>query len=358
MVNNLKRLTATCPRQAHIHPIGIGGVSMRPLGLVLRHGHHGHRFGHERLRLHRRADCQGHRSTHRPPRREYSGRGLSSSGTAAAHNDNPEVAAARAQGIPGKPRAAQAWGVIMREYKNAICVSGTHGKTTTTGMLTHIFMQAQRDPTAGDGRLSPLLHAGHRVGSGDTIIMESCEYCDSFLNFYPTVAIVNNIEADHLTISRTSDAVKRSVPQICGPCAAHGHVIANGDDANTVQTLSDLNTTSPLASMRTTISTPRGFPRTCARLTLSASVSATAMWICRSTAATMSIMRWLPQAPPHGRGAWMARMSPRALPVPRCGLPHEFKDVPRRGTSMTTMPTIPASCTPSSTPWLTWAISA
>ena len=58
---------------------------------------------------------------------------------------------------------AQAWGVIMREYKNAICVSGTHGKTTTTGMLTHIFMQAQRDPTVMMGGYLPLLHAGHRV---------------------------------------------------------------------------------------------------------------------------------------------------------------------------------------------------
>ena len=117
--------------------------------------------------------------------------------TAAIHDENPEISGAIARGIPVYERA-QAWGVIMREYKNAICVSGTHGKTTTTGMLTHIFMQAQRDPTVMMGGYLPLLHAGHRVGSGDTIIMESCEYCDSFLNFYPTVAIVNNIEADHL----------------------------------------------------------------------------------------------------------------------------------------------------------------
>ena len=92
--------------------------------------------------------------------------------------------------------------MIMREYKNAICVSGTHGKTTTTGMLTHIFMQAQRDPTVMMGGYLPLLHAGHRVGSGDTIIMESCEYCDSFLNFYPDIRAaykqVERVSADKL----------------------------------------------------------------------------------------------------------------------------------------------------------------
>lgn len=221
MANNLKRLDSYLVPGKHIHLIGIGGVSMRPLGLVLRgmgitvtgsdmnasvstdeliakgiEVHIGHRA--ENIQG---ADCIIR--------------------TAAAHNDNPEVAAARAQGIPVFERA-QAWGVIMREYKNAICVSGTHGKTTTTGMLTHIFMQAQRDPTVMMGGYLPLLHAGHRVGSGDTIIMESCEYCDSFLNFYPTVAIVNNIEADHLDYFKDLDAVKRSFPQICGPRAAYG----------------------------------------------------------------------------------------------------------------------------------------
>ena len=117
--------------------------------------------------------------------------------TAAAHNDNPEIAAARAAGIPVFERA-QAWGVIMQAYKNAICISGTHGKTTTTSMVTHILMAAQWDPTVMIGGFLQLLHAGHRVGHGDSIILESCEYCDSFLYFFPTLAVVLNIEADHL----------------------------------------------------------------------------------------------------------------------------------------------------------------
>ncbi len=160
--------------------------------------------------------------------------------TAAAHNDNPEIAAARAQGIPVFERA-QAWGLIMREYKNAICISGTHGKTTTTSMITHIFMEAHRDPTVMLGGYLPLLKAGHRVGNGDTIIMESCEYCDSFLNFYPTVAIINNIEADHLDYFKDLEAVESSFRKFAGLVPRTGYVIANGDDENTVKTLADLH---------------------------------------------------------------------------------------------------------------------
>ncbi len=107
------------------------------------------------------------------------------------------IAAARAAGIPVFERA-QAWGEIMKSYKNAICISGTHGKTTTTAMMTHILMEADMDPTVMIGGYLPLLHAGHRVGHGDTIVVESCEYCDSFLNFFPTLAVVLNVEADHL----------------------------------------------------------------------------------------------------------------------------------------------------------------
>lgn len=235
-----KRLDAYLVPGKHIHLIGIGGVSMRPLGLVLRgmgmtvtgsdmnssvstdelieKGIEVH-IGHNAKNI-EGADCIIR--------------------TAAAHNDNPEIAAARAMGIPVFERA-QAWGLIMREYKNAICVSGTHGKTTTTSMITHVFMQAQRDPTVMLGGYLPLLEAGHRVGNGDTIIMESCEYCDSFLNFYPTVAIINNIEADHLDYFKDLAAVQRSFRKFAGLVPRTGYVIANGDDENTVTALADLN---------------------------------------------------------------------------------------------------------------------
>ncbi len=221
-----------------VHLIGIGGVSMRPLGLVLQgmgvqvsgsdmnasvstdeliaNGIHV-AIGHRAENING-ADCIIR--------------------TAAVHNDNPEIGAARAAGIPVFERA-QAWGIIMRAYKNAVCVSGTHGKTTTTSMLAHIMMQAQLDPTVMIGGYLPLLRAGHRVGNGDTILLESCEYCDSFLNFFPTLAVVLNVEADHLDYFADLDAVKRSFRSFAE--LSSGGVLANGDDPNTVQTLQGMD---------------------------------------------------------------------------------------------------------------------
>ena len=234
-----KRLDTYLVPGKHIHLVGIGGVSMRPLGLVLR-GMGMTVTG---------SDMNASVSTDElisKGIRVYMGHSADNIQgadciirTAAAHNDNPEIAAARAAGIPVFERA-EAWGFIMRAYKNAICISGTHGKTTTTSMITHIFMEAHRDPTVMLGGYLPLLKAGHRVGSGDTIIMESCEYCDSFLNFYPTIAIINNIEADHLDYFKDLAAVESSFRKFAGLVPRTGYVIANGDDANTVETLADV----------------------------------------------------------------------------------------------------------------------
>ena len=154
--------------------------------------------------------------------------------TAAAHNDNPEIAAARAAGIPVFERA-QAWGEIMKSYKNAVCISGTHGKTTTTSMMTHILMEAKTDPTVMIGGYLPLLHAGHRVGQGDTIVLESCEYCDSFLNFFPTLAVVLNVEADHLDYFKDLADVQNSFHKFA--LLASSGVLSNGDDPHTVQAM-------------------------------------------------------------------------------------------------------------------------
>jgi len=221
-----------------VHLIGIGGVSMRPLGLVLQgmgmlvsgsdmnssvstdeliaHGIHV-AIGHEAKNI-VGADCVIR--------------------TAAAHNDNPEVAAARQMGIPLFERA-QAWGVIMQAYKNAVCISGTHGKTTTTSMATHILMEAQMDPTVMIGGYLPLLHAGHRVGKGNTILLESCEYCDSFLNFFPTLAVILNIEADHLDYFKDLADVQKSFRQFA--VLSTGGILANGDDPHVAETLKGLD---------------------------------------------------------------------------------------------------------------------
>ncbi len=223
---------------SHVHLVGIGGVSMRPLGLVLKG------MGMK---------VTGSDMSASDGTRELEAKGIPVTighnaeniqgadciiRTAAAHNDNPEIAAARASGIPVFERA-QAWGEIMRSYKNAVCVSGTHGKTTTTSMLTHILMEADLDPTVMIGGYLPLLHASHRVGHGDTILLESCEYCDSFLNFFPTLALVLNVEEDHLDYFKDLADIQKSFHKFA-EMATFG-VVANGDDPHTVQALEGID---------------------------------------------------------------------------------------------------------------------
>ena len=238
MANKSELLKTFLVPGKRVHLVGIGGVSMRPLGLVLKDmglvvtgsdmtasasteeliakGIHV-TIGHQAENVYG-ADCIIR--------------------TAAAHNDNPEIAAARSMGIPMFERA-QAWGVIMQAYKNAVCISGTHGKTTTTSMVTHILMEADFDPTVMIGGYLPLLRAGHRVGEGDTIILESCEYCDSFLNFFPTLAVVLNIEADHLDYFKDLADVQKSFRQFAA-LSTNG-ILANGDDPHVVQALEGLD---------------------------------------------------------------------------------------------------------------------
>ncbi len=216
------------------HLVGIGGVSMRPLGLVLKGmgievtgSDMSASVSTEELVEHGIPVAIGHRAEN------IEGADFIIR-TAAAHNDNPEIAAARAAGIPVFERA-QAWGEIMKAYKNAVCISGTHGKTTTTSMMTHILMEAGMDPTVMIGGYLPLLHAGHRVGHGDTIVLESCEYCDSFLNFFPTLAVVLNVEADHLDYFKDLADIEDSFHQFAE--LATSGVVANGDDPHTMEAM-------------------------------------------------------------------------------------------------------------------------
>ena len=235
----VKKIRACFQPGKRIHLVGIGGVSMRPLALVLRDrgmeitgSDMNASVSTEELQAKGIRVCIGHKAEN------VLGADCVIR-TAAAHNDNPEIAAARAAGIPVFERA-QAWGVLMQEYPNAVCIAGTHGKTTTTGMVTHIFMEAGRDPTVMIGGYLPLLHAGHRVGSGDTIIAESCEYCNSFHNFFPTVAVINNIEADHLDFFKDLEEIKASFRHFAQLIPPEGAVIANGDDPNTADALKGL----------------------------------------------------------------------------------------------------------------------
>ena len=156
--------------------------------------------------------------------------------SAAIHDENPELKAARARGIPAVERSVML-GYVSRMYSHSVCVSGTHGKTTTTSMCTHIFMAAEQDPTVMIGGTLPLLHSGYRVGHGDTIILESCEYCNSFLSFYPTVAVILNVEADHLDFFKDLADVQHSFREFALRTPEDGCVVANAEDANTMEAL-------------------------------------------------------------------------------------------------------------------------
>ena len=160
--------------------------------------------------------------------------------TAAARDDNPEIVAARAAGIPVFERA-DGWGFIMKGYPNAVCISGTHGKTTTTSMVTHVLMEASKDPTVMIGGTLPLIGSGYRIGHGDTIVLESCEYYNSFHRFLPTVAVVLNVEADHLDFFKDIDEIKDSFAHFANLVPENGTIIANADDANTMEALGKLN---------------------------------------------------------------------------------------------------------------------
>ena len=104
--------------------------------------------------------------------------------TAAIHEDNPEFACAREKGLPMLTRA-ELLGQIMKNYEIPVAVSGTHGKTTTTSMISHILLEADADPTISVGGILPAIHGNIRVGRSETFVTEACEYTNSFLSFFP-----------------------------------------------------------------------------------------------------------------------------------------------------------------------------
>lgn len=163
--------------------------------------------------------------------------------TAAAREDNPEVMAARRMGLPLFERA-DAWGELMRGFKRSICVAGTHGKTTTTGMLAHITMEAGTDPTIMMGGRLPLLGAGHRAGQGDVIVAEACEYRNSYHRFVPTTAVILNIDTDHLDFFSGLDELIESFRTFAELVPKDsGVIIANGDDPKVKRALSGIDRT-------------------------------------------------------------------------------------------------------------------
>lgn len=151
--------------------------------------------------------------------------------TAAIHRENAELIEAVAKKIPMLTRA-ELLGQLMKNYKTPIAVSGTHGKTTTTSMLSHILLAGEKDPTISVGGILQAIGGNIRVGHSDTFITEACEYTNSFLNFFPKIGIILNIEEDHLDFFKDLEDIRHSFHQFAALIPANGTLIINSDIKN------------------------------------------------------------------------------------------------------------------------------
>lgn len=148
--------------------------------------------------------------------------------TAAISPDNPELIAAKQLEIPLLSRAAMV-GQIMKNYKNAIGISGTHGKTTTTSMLAHVFLAAGKDPTISVGGILDAIQGNIRIGHSENFITEACEYTNSFLEFCPTAEIILNIDADHLDFFKDIDDIRHSFQKYTSLLPENGVLVINSE---------------------------------------------------------------------------------------------------------------------------------
>lgn len=160
--------------------------------------------------------------------------------TAAVSMDNPEIVEAKNRNIPTIERS-ELLGAIMDQFQNCIAVSGTHGKTTTTSMISSIVLEAGLDPTIHVGGLLDLIGGNTRIGNSDYFIAEACEYKNSFLQFRPSLAVVLNIDADHLDFFKDIDNIRRSFESFLGNVRTPGLIVLNIDDPQT-KTLSKVLT--------------------------------------------------------------------------------------------------------------------
>lgn len=216
-------------RVKRIHFVGIGGSGMCPMAEIL------HSRGYaltgsdvyesdtlERIRSYGIPVMLGHKAEN------VAGAELVVY-TAAAKQDNPELAAAREQGIPTLERSVML-GIVTRRYADSIAVSGTHGKTSTTAMLTQILVNGGKDPSAIIGGKLPFIGGNGRIGKSEIMVCEACEYVDTFLQLTPAVSIILNVDADHLDYFKDLEHIIRSFHQFASQTTKA--LVINGDDPN------------------------------------------------------------------------------------------------------------------------------
>ena len=157
--------------------------------------------------------------------------------TVAVSDTHPEMQAAKALGVPVIERAALL-GMLTRHYPRSLAVAGTHGKTTTTSMVSQILLEAALDPTLVIGGRLPLIEANGRAGRSDILVCEACEFKDHFLQMAPAVSVILNIDADHLEYFGSLENIIRSFRRFSEQTGSI--LLVNGDDANTLRAVDGL----------------------------------------------------------------------------------------------------------------------
>lgn len=159
--------------------------------------------------------------------------------TAAIHPDNPEYIAVQEKGIPSLSRA-ELLGQLMKNYRLPVAVSGTHGKTTTTSMLSEILLAADVDPTLSIGGFLSDIGSNVRIGNSGYFVAEACEYTNSFLHMFPGIGIILNIEEDHLDFFKDLPDIRRSFRRFARLIPAEGTLIINAEIDNWEEIAEDL----------------------------------------------------------------------------------------------------------------------
>ena len=222
--------------KSHIHFIGIGGISMSGLAeIMLENGFlvsGSDREGSaitEKLQKNGATIYIGHNKDN------IKGADLVIH-TAAVHEDNPEMAEALKTGVRRIDRA-EFLGAVMKEYKYSIGIAGTHGKTTTTSILAHALINAETDPTISIGGELDIIGGNIKAGKSQYFLTEACEYTNSFLKFFPNVAVITNIEEDHLDFFKGIEDIRNSFRKYACLTNPDGYVVAWGEDPEIIKTL-------------------------------------------------------------------------------------------------------------------------
>jgi len=225
----------------HVHFVGIGGISMSGLAQIL--ASEGFTVsGSDRAasEITRTLENSGIRVMI-GQRRENITKDIDLAVfTAAIHPDNPEYKAVQEMKIPALTRA-ELLGQLMRNYRLPVAVSGTHGKTTTTSMLSEILLAAGTDPTLSIGGVLPSIGGNVRVGGGTYFVAEACEYTNSFLQMYPLLGIILNIEEDHLDFFKDLDDIRHSFHRFARLIPGGGALVINTQIENWQEITEDLS---------------------------------------------------------------------------------------------------------------------